>query len=697
MSTALASQAAILETAGPVPRAREPQAALPRRWRVWGPVALAGAYFVGSLIGLELVLPGTPISAIWPPNALVLAALLLAPPRRWWLYILAVLPGHVLAQALAGIPTPAMLVNFLGNTGEAVVAAVPLLLAARKPFRIESLRTLLLLVVFGGLLAPAIVSLLVAVFLASPSEVWLTWWLRLLTNLFAVLTLVPPIVLVGTRIREGRRPFEIERRAEATILAAGLALLALPALALTHSGPIATLVVLYLPLPLLLWAAVRFGLLGVCLSSLALEAFAMWTVLRVHGLFDQPPLASATYLVLFLVITCVPLLLLAAVLEEREGALRGQTRTQALHSSVLASLRDHIAVLDREGVVVEANDAWRNFAREHRCHNRVAAGSSYLEACSASTDADPPEAGACARSGIEDVLAGERDRIELEYSWTSPNGRRFWFTFEAQALRRAEGGAVIAHTDVTARKRAEHEAQTQRNELAHVARVATLGEISGALAHELSQPLAAILSNAQAAQIFLRREKPDLVEIGEILDEIVSNDRHAGEVIHRLRTMLRKDAPKASRLEPNELVIEALSLARGDLVTRSVEVATSLTHGLPPVLADRVQMQQVLLNLILNACEAMSNGTGRARELTVKTLATAAEVHTEVIDTGNGVPAGDAERIFEPFFTSKPNGLGLGLTICRSIVEAHGGRLWAANDERGGARFIVALPLVRDG
>jgi two-component system sensor kinase FixL len=245
--------------------------------------------------------------------------------------------------------------------------------------------------------------------------------------------------------------------------------------------------------------------------------------------------------------------------------------------------------------------------------------------------------------------------------------------------------------DVTERKRAEDETARQRVQLEHLSRVATLSEMSGALAHELNQPLAVIMSNAEAAQRLLERPSPDLAEIREILGDIVDADQRAGEVIQRLRTLLKRGLPKHQPLAVNELVHGVQQFMRADLLRRGVSVECSLAAGLPLVSADRVAIEQVLINVISNACDAMAGNAPGDRGLTIATCAKAGEVEVCVSDTGAGLPA-MPERVFEPFYTTKAEGLGMGLAISRSIVVAHGGRLWAEPHGDRGATFRIGLP-----
>ena len=226
----------------------------------------------------------------------------------------------------------------------------------------------------------------------------------------------------------------------------------------------------------------------------------------------------------------------------------------------------------------------------------------------------------------------------------------------------------------------------------HLSRVDTLGVLSGSLAHELNQPLGIILSNAQAAQRMLAQEHPDLGELRDILNDIISEDRRAGDVIKRLRALLQRGETQSQRLEINECLNEVLCLVRGDLIGREVAIECALTDPLPPVIMDRVQLQQVILNLIVNACDAMESLPPDQRRLTVRTELCHQQVQLAVQDRGCGLPP-DAEPLFQPFHTTKPHGLGLGLAICRAIVTAHRGRIWGEPGPGGGAIFRVALPV----
>jgi len=247
--------------------------------------------------------------------------------------------------------------------------------------------------------------------------------------------------------------------------------------------------------------------------------------------------------------------------------------------------------------------------------------------------------------------------------------------------------------DISARKQAEAETLRQRAELTHLSRVTMLGELSGSMAHELNQPLTAILSNAQAAIRFLAHDQVDLDEVRDILKDIVEQDNRAGEVIRRLRLLFKKGEVQQQPLDLNDVVLEVLKLIRSDLLNQNVVMHTELAADLPPVKGDRVQLQQVLLNLVMNACDAMHGNAPADLQLLVRTeLCADKNVRVSVADCGVGLAPDKLEQVFMPFYTTKSHGLGLGLSVCRTIITAHGGKLWAANGEARGAVFYFAIP-----
>jgi C4-dicarboxylate-specific signal transduction histidine kinase len=267
------------------------------------------------------------------------------------------------------------------------------------------------------------------------------------------------------------------------------------------------------------------------------------------------------------------------------------------------------------------------------------------------------------------------------------------FFIVAAALSTLGARAWLIVKEQEKNARAELEIAQQRNQLAHLSRVNTLGELSGSLAHEISQPLTAILGNAHAAQLLLGQSDPDLNQLRDILGDIVADDERAGEVIRRLRLLLKRGEVQFQSLNASDLVEEVLKLLRSELVDRGITAHPKLARSLPVIQADKVQLQQVLINLVTNACDAMADIPPEARALTIRTgLDGNGFVLIAVCDAGPGIAKEKLEQVFEPFFTTKANGIGLGLSVCRTIANAHGGKLWAEHNSGRGATFHLLLP-----
>jgi PAS domain S-box-containing protein len=250
---------------------------------------------------------------------------------------------------------------------------------------------------------------------------------------------------------------------------------------------------------------------------------------------------------------------------------------------------------------------------------------------------------------------------------------------------------------ITERKRAEEALRSAQAELAHANRVATMGQLTASIVHEVSQPIAATVLNAQAALRWLGAQPPNLNEVRQILDQITDDSKRAGDIIDRIRALIKKAPPRKEGLEINEAILEVIALTRGEVLQNSVSVRTQLAEGLPLIQADRVQLQQVILNLIVNAVEAMSDASEGARELLISTGGDASNgVLVSLRDSGPGLDPANLERLFDAFYTTKSSGLGMGLSICHSIIEAHGGRIWAGANEPRGAAFHFTLPLEQD-
>ncbi|MFN7752818.1 MAG: sensor histidine kinase [Pseudomonadota bacterium] len=316
---------------------------------------------------------------------------------------------------------------------------------------------------------------------------------------------------------------------------------------------------------------------------------------------------------------------------------------------------------------------------------------------------------------IEDVLQAvhqdDRDRMRaalgeanqdgtlhtLEYRVPGPDGSVRWFVYSGSASDSRAGGfdgITGVSLDITQRRKSEADALLYRSEMERLSRLATLNELSGALAHEINQPLATIMSNAEAAQGMLERSRPDLVELRAMLHDIVIADERAGAVIQRMRALLGRRGLDPMVIECAALLRGVLSFMRTELISRSVQVHLDVPDSALKVEVDRVAMEQVLINLLSNACEAMADLEPEGRRIVLSACEEQGRVRIRVEDHGRGLPV-PPEQVFQSFYTTKREGLGLGLAISRSIVQSHGGRLIARNRDGGGAGFIIDLPSMR--
>jgi signal transduction histidine kinase/integral membrane sensor domain MASE1 len=841
---------------------------------------VAVAYYVGANVGFILRFPPATPSVLWPPNAILTATLLLAPVRRWWIYLLAAFPAHLVAELGVPLPPSLVLVLFATNCSEALVAAVFVRRFSDGPTRLDTLHRVAVFVGGAVLVAPFVSSFADAAAVAAlrGEPYWLVWRTRFFSNVLTELTLVPAIVTVTTAARSGGvRHAALRRYVEAALLALGLLTVGIVVFAVPGEGPGAIpgspRTPLAFLLPFLLWAAVRFGPGGASLSLLTTALLAIWAGTHGRGPFTALPLAESVFaLQIFLSVVAIPLVCLAAVVEERRrsneamadrlrfeellarlssafvhlpshevetafetslrkigqvlgldrltlyrlsrdveefvvayswsspgiepvprvavsrdfpwivrqilseqpvafsrpeelpaeaardaetfrrrgirsnlaiplvaggrvlGSLSFVTRTaerawpeelvqrlrlvgelfanalaqkeaedalrasEVIKSAILASLSSNVAVLDREGRIIAVNDGWKRFVRENggTPDDGAGVGASYLDVWRRAAGKDAPYAGE-ALAGIEAVLNRVRTGLALEYPYRESGVER-WFAMSVVPLNLPEGGAVVSHTDITERKRAELEAQRSRQELAHFTRVSTIGALTASLAHELNQPLTGILANAQAALRFLEATPPDLVEIRSILSDIVDDDKRAGEVIRRLRYLLRNDVAQFRLLDLNTLIRDVAKLLSSDAVIRNVAVTLELDPEPTVVSGDGVQLQQVVLNLLLNAMEAMAEGPENGRTIAVRTENTEVEaVHVSVQDAGTGIRQDMHHQVFEPFYTTKPTGMGMGLAIAKSIIEAHGGLIWATDNATAGATFHFSLPVAGKG
>ncbi len=897
-------------------------------------------YYGAAALGFALTFQPTPVSVLWPPNAVLLTALLLTPTRAWGLIFLAAFPAHLAAQVQSNVPPAMILCWFISNSCEALIGAGCIRHFIARPVRLDCLRNVATFCFFAAFLGPFLSSFLDAGFViwnkwgaGSYAKIWRT---RFTSSVLAALT-VAPFVLTWAhhglaRLKEAPR----RRWWEASALFLGL--LALSFVGLYHFGPGTEPALLFLPLPALLYAAVRFGTCGSITAVCAVAFLTVWSAAHGHGPFTAAsPEERALSVQVFLIVISITLMLLAAVIEERDCADESLREREILNHGVIDSLTSLLAILDHTGRIIAVNESWHKaYEGGEGVAAKVSVGVDYLEVCRHAVQVGDRSVDKVL-AGIEGVLSGAEKNFICEYECATPAGMR-WFEMLVLPLRTKRGGAVVKHRDITRHRLAENalrerderinlaaesanltlwtidyerneswmsdkgrelfgfapderlsrevflsrvhpedrqnvdaaidraraaaetfeieyrlvrpdgkihwiisrgryvkndrgemsellgvaidvtgrkqseqlfqlaadashlgvwdwdettgellwdgatreifdvpadvqmtldifygrvhphdlesvrqnwrralesglpvqvqyrvqrrdgtirwvdsrgrghyddkgkprgmtgividvtaqmnanlELRLQREEMARLNRVASMGELTASLAHELNQPLTAIASNAAAGRRFLASGSADPKMFEELLADVFADARRAGEVIHGIHRFMRKGDGTRHIVNLNQVIHEVLRLLHSDLLGRAVTVETALAPHLASIQADPVHMQQALLNLIMNALEAMQETTAAQRHISISTSSTTGSVSVSVRDHGTGLPKDEPDKIFAHFFSTKPNGMGMGLTIVRSIIEAHGGELGAENLPDG-ARFFFSLP-----
>jgi PAS domain S-box-containing protein len=344
-----------------------------------------------------------------------------------------------------------------------------------------------------------------------------------------------------------------------------------------------------------------------------------------------------------------------------------------------------IAIFDFEGRILDANDAYLQMLGYER-EDLLSGGLRWK-------DMTPPEWLEREERHLIPELRAKGKLAAFEKEYLRKDGSRVPVLLGLATFEEEGNQGVAFALDLTERKGAADALRALQMDLAHANRLATMGQLTASIAHEVNQPIGAARNNAHAALRYLAADPPNLVEVKEALECLVNDTYRASDIIGGIRDQVRKVPPKMMDIGLNDAIEEVIALVQGELSKNHVSIETHLAELLPAVLGDRVQLQQVMLNLILNAVEAMVGSDSEVRTLMIGTESNAAEgLLVTVGDTGPGIAPENRERVFESFYTTKAGGVGIGLSICRFIVNAHGGRLWADTDGPGGAVFSFALP-----
>ncbi|PYI53718.1 MAG: hypothetical protein DMC62_05115 [Verrucomicrobia bacterium] len=648
------------------------------------------AYYLGAKIGFALTFRPHPVSVLWPPNSILLAALLLTPVRIWWVLLLAAFPAHLAAQLQSNVPPTMILCWFISNSCEALIGAGCVRYLIDRPVRFDRLRNVGIFCFFAAFLGPFLSSFLDAAFVVinhwGQDSYWQVWRIRFTSNVLTALTLVPFIVSWSAEGIAWLGKIRRSRFLEAGLLLLGL--LSVNTIAFYKFAPTADSALLYLPLPFLIWAAVRFGSRGASAAICTVGFLAIWSAGHGYGPFStRSAEENALSIQMFLIVMSVPLMLLAAVIEERS---KGETTLREREERI--SLAAESADLAFWTINFERKESWMsdngraifNFGPDEPLSRELFLSRVHPEDRNAVDEA------------IESARASSQT-FEFEYRLLRPDGETRWLISRGRYGYNDRGGIrelIGVAIDVTAQVKANLQLRLQREEMAHLSRVSSMGELTASLAHELNQPLSAIASNAAAGRRFLTQGSPEPKMFEELLADVAADARRASDIIHGIHDFVRKREGTRRLVNLNEIIREVLRLLHSDLLGRATFVEKQLDPSLPSVDADPVQLQQVLLNLLMNSLEAMHLTSTEKRRILISTKCEADSVVTSVRDYGSGLPEEDMDKVFTHFYSTKPNGMGMGLTIVRSIIEAHGGKLWAENVAEG-ARFFFALPVTR--
>ena len=674
-----------------------------------GPMLLlAATYFVAAELGLALVETHGNVSPVWPPTGVAIAALLIFGARAWP----AIAAGAFLANLWTGVPVVVALGIGAGNALEALTA---FFLLRRVGFRnaLERVHDVVALVLLAVFVSP-IVSATIGVASLNLGGVlhgvewwhlWFVWW----AGDAGGALLVTPVLL--TSHETWRRGADWRRLRQA--LPAAMALLAVCALVfrLELSPVVRSYPLEYTVLPVLFWIALRFGQVGSATAILTVAVSMIWGTLEGVGPFTHVSWEESIWMQqAFLGVVGITVMVVTAVIGERRAA----------ENEIRASEERFRTILENAPVMIDSFDEAGNCLLWNReCEKRLGWAREEIAA-----SGDPLSLMYADRS-LRDVLLADINRADgsfREYrvlakdgstrvqQWANfrlPQGTLISLGYDVTERVRAEAEirALNEHLEnrvrertaqleaaIERRERAEEEARRHQADLAHVLRVQTMGEMAAGLAHEINQPLGAIANYAQGCRRRIVSNSLTEAELMPILESIAAEALRAGERISHLRALVRKQNSQREPTHVNEIVHGAVELTQPDTRAVGVTVRLALADDLPPVLVDRIQIEQVVLNLLRNAVEAMDDCRGDAL-LVVETRADrAGGVEVAVRDTGVGLPAERTAVVFEPFITDKAAGLGMGLAISRSIVELHGGRIWAEPNGARGTTFRFTLP-----
>jgi PAS domain S-box-containing protein len=655
-----------------------------------------GLFFMAYVLGcgfaqLLAIVPGTGIS-IWLPSGLFMATLILTarPSWPWWILMgcLAELFGNVV---WFHSPLPAAVLIYLGNALEACVGAWLVLRSCGRPVRLDTVREVLSLTIQGAGIAPLFSATIGAATVSSFGmldqkfhEAWPLFWIGDATGVL----LVAPLAVVAFQNWSGKAWLSSARWKEACLV--GLVFLGVAGLSLSGHLPYA-----YVIMPPLLWAAVRFEFKGAAVTLTVLALITAIFTISGAGQFAGDPESQRQkqiMLQIFLAVSAISALIVAAI--SREHHLAVVTSRQNEHSlrELVETLPAQIWCTAPDGEPIYFSRQFSDFIGFNVAD--IGIDSETRLASLLEMIIHPDDRDAVRTRFTHSLVTGES--YAQQHRMRRADGEYRWVEMRATALRNGEQAIVQWNgicLDINDQVQTEDALRAASDKLARATQAANLAELSASIAHEVNQPLAAIVANSHACRRWLTADPPN-IERAKITVERVDRDANAAaEIVSRIRALFRHAPQTKAAEDVNRLIGEVCRLMEDEIATRHIWVEKTLAFDLPAVTLDRVQVQQVLVNLIRNGIEAMDSAAAGPRVLQIHSFRDSQDtIRIEVRDAGPGFK--DTDRAFEPFFTTKPNGMGMGLAICRSIVESHGGRLWMANNEGSGATVAFTLPVM---
>ncbi len=657
------------------------------RTTLW--VLLTGVcYYLTTEIAWALCFPDSKVSLLFPPHAVLVAILLLVPTRHWWAYTLASVCGHFVATQQAHWPVLYALHCEAFDAVQNVLVAAGIRIFIKSPLKLITLRDAVVFVLIAVVLVPFGTAFWGSAFTISNhfgTRYWIEWRNLGISNGVTAVVFVPAFLLAANYLSSGGTKPKPTRLLEISILTIGILAVGAFVFDTVPAGPETSPALLYAPIPFLIWAALRFGLGGISAYMLVITFQAIWGTMHGRGPFlMQTPAENVLALQMFLLVTGTPLMFLAVVIHEERRSRSALHESEIRFRNVADTAPVLIWMSNPDTQFSFFNKGWLDFTgrtMEQEC------GRGWCEGVHAEDLAHCLDVYAKAFEA--------RQPFAIEYRLRRKDGEYRWLL--DIGTPRFESGVFLGYIgsciDITERRQAELDHQVQSTELARVGRVALMGELAASLAHEVNNPLGAMVTNASAGQRLIEHGKINSPEFRELLSDIVADGHRAREVIQGIRNMVRRKEVTRSPVRIDEIIRDLLRIVKADALARQITLTTEIDSKVGRVMADRVQLLQVLLNLTLNSFEAMSVNLPDARRLAITSVRNGSdEIVIHLRDSGPGFPPGIVEQLFEPFFSTKSEGTGMGLAIARSIVEAHGGTLSGDNCEDGGACFTVRLP-----